>query len=80
MTKAEYLRAAKDWDPHTLAPKRTLEERQQAKEYFLSDMLDTDDATQAQIDKDIDEMLERIYSARSWVNTGDHTGEGSDAA
>ncbi len=80
MTKAEYLKAVEDWDPHTPPPKLTPEERQQAKEYFLSDMLDTDDATQAEIDKDIDEMLDRIYSARSWINTGNHTDEGSDVA
>jgi hypothetical protein len=80
MTKAEYLKTVEAWDPRTTPPKLTLEERQQAKEYFLSDMLDTDDATQSEIDKDIDEMLERIYSARSWVNTGNHAGKGSDAA
>jgi hypothetical protein len=80
MTKSEYLKAVAEWDPRTLPPKRTPEERLQAMEYFLSDMLDTDDTTQAEIDKDIDEMLERIYNARSWVNTDSHTGEGSDAA
>jgi hypothetical protein len=65
MTRAEYIKSVEEWDPRTPLPTRTLAERQQAKDYFLSDILDTDDATQAEIEKGIDQMLERIYGTRT---------------
>ncbi len=80
MTKSEYMQAIEEYDPRIPHQGRTPEERREAMDAFLSSMYDTDAATQAEIDSGIDEMLERIYSARSFVNTNNHNDEGSDAA
>jgi hypothetical protein len=48
----------------TSSPARTPEERQAAMDAFIADVRNTDDATQAEIEEGIDQMLERIYSTR----------------
>jgi hypothetical protein len=43
---------------------RTPEERQLAMDAFIASVRDTDEATQAEIETGIDQMLERIYEDR----------------
>jgi hypothetical protein len=43
---------------------RTPEEKQAAMDAFIASVRNTDDATQAEIEVGIDQMLERIYSTR----------------
>jgi len=43
---------------------RTPEERQAAMDAFIASVRNTDDATQAEIEEGIDQMLERVYSTR----------------
>jgi hypothetical protein len=72
--------ALEQFDPRTPQQGRTREQRRQAMDKFLSSFYDTDEATQAEIDAGIDQMLERIYSARSFAKTETFDNEGSDAA
>jgi hypothetical protein len=54
------LQLAKDFELR----ERTPEERQAAMDAFIASVRNTDDATLAEIDEGIDQMLERIYSTR----------------
>jgi len=65
MTQSEYKQAIENFDPRLPNQSRSREERQQAMDAFIASVRDTDDVTQAEIEKGIDEMLERIYSART---------------
>jgi hypothetical protein len=56
--------AAARQEPDTELRGRTPEERQAAMDAFIASVRNTDDATQAEIDEGIDQMLERIYSTR----------------
>jgi hypothetical protein len=65
MTISEYRQAIQDYDPHHPQTTLSREERQQAMDAFVASVRETDNATQAEIEVGIDQMLERIYSART---------------
>jgi hypothetical protein len=56
--------AAAQQEPDTELRGRTSEDRQRAMDAFIASVRNTDDATQAEIEVGIDQMLERIYSTR----------------
>jgi hypothetical protein len=65
MTQSEYMQAIENFDPRIPNQGRSTAERQLAMDAFIASVRDTDDATQAEIEAGIDQMLEHIYSART---------------